>query len=217
MAHSKVEEWNNYKNPESGMDRFGKPRLELALFLRDNVLDKFDFPWMIEAGTLLGAWRSGRFIPHDDDFDIALLLNTDDCEEMLSRVFAEIKGLLPTRYEARMITSYTQKIEVYDPSYGEYVIQSPNLNYFGKKHHHVTVDLQPYLKINDVYRSLYHSLDILEFSCDDLFPLEKMILEGEYFPVPKNCETILKTTYGSLDPKAKYNFKTGKYELPKDS
>ena len=62
------------------MDRFGKPRLDLALFLRDNVLDKFDFPWMrIEAGT-----RSGRFIPHDDDFKIALLLNTDDCEEILS-------------------------------------------------------------------------------------------------------------------------------------
>ena len=55
MAHSIVEEWNNYKNPESGIDRFGKPKLELALFLRDNVLDKSDFPWMIEAGTLLGA------------------------------------------------------------------------------------------------------------------------------------------------------------------
>ena len=91
MAHSIVEEWNNYKN--------GKPRLEPALFLRDNVLDKLDLPWMIEAGTLLGAWRSGGFIPHDDDFDIALLFNTDDWEEMLSRVFSEIKELLPTRYE----------------------------------------------------------------------------------------------------------------------
>ena len=43
------------------------------------------------------------------------------------------------------------------------------------------------------------------------------MLEGEYFLVPKNCETILKTTYGSLDPKAKLNSKTGKYELPKKS
>ena len=42
------------------------------------------------------------------------------------------------------------------------------------------------------------------------------MLEREYFPVPKNCETILKM-YGSLDPKAKYNCKTGKYELPKES
>ena len=65
-------------------------------------------------------------------------------------------------------------------------MQSPNLNYFGKKHHHVTVDLQPYLKIN-VYGSLYHSLEIIELSCDDLFPLEKMMLEEKYFPVSKNC------------------------------
>ena len=43
------------------------------------------------------------------------------------------------------------------------------------------------------------------------------MLEREYFPVPKNCETILKTMYGSLDPKVKYNSKTGKYELPKES
>ena len=52
-------------------------------------------------------------------------------------------------------------------------MQSSDLIYFCKKHHHVTVD--HYLKIN-VYRSLYHSLEILEFSCDDLFPLEKMML-----------------------------------------
>ena len=43
--------------------------------------------------------ESGRFIPHDDDFDIALLFNTDDCEEMLSRVFAVIKELLPIQQD----------------------------------------------------------------------------------------------------------------------
>ena len=48
-------------------------------------------------------------------FDIALQFNNDDCEEMLSCVFSEIKGLLLTRYEARMITSYTQKFKFRTP------------------------------------------------------------------------------------------------------
>ena len=169
----------------------------------------------------MGAWRRGRFIPHDDDFDIALLFNTDDCEEMLSRVFAVIKELLPIQQDMTSTNDnliHTKKLKFMTPRMKNMLyMQSPNLNYFGKKHHHVTVDLQPYLKINDVYRSLYNSLEILELSCDDLFPLEKMMLEREYFPVPKNCEAILKTMYGSLDPKAKYNSKTGKYELPKES
>ena len=58
---------------------------------------------------------------------------------MLSCVFSEIKELLLTRYEARMITSYTQKLKFMTPRIENILYKSPNLNYFGKMHHHVTV------------------------------------------------------------------------------
>ena len=41
-------EWNNYKNVEAGCDKYGVPRLELAIFLRDNILNKIGKTWFIE-------------------------------------------------------------------------------------------------------------------------------------------------------------------------
>ena len=69
---------NNFKNPNAGCDKWGTKRLELAIYLRDNILNKFTNYWFIENGTLLGAWRTSKFIPHDDDFDIAMLINSED-------------------------------------------------------------------------------------------------------------------------------------------
>jgi len=46
--------------------------------LRDEVLDKLNLSWYIENGTLLGAWRNGKFIKHDDDFDIGVLINSKE-------------------------------------------------------------------------------------------------------------------------------------------
>ena len=58
----------------AGCDIWGDKRLALALKTKEIIKD-LEHPWFIESGTLLGAWRSGKFIPHDDDFDIALFLS----------------------------------------------------------------------------------------------------------------------------------------------
>ena len=71
-------EHNNFKKPDAGCDKYGDQRLELAKLLRDEVFDKLNLSWYIENGTLLGAWRNGKFIKHDDDFDIGVLINSKE-------------------------------------------------------------------------------------------------------------------------------------------
>jgi len=48
--------------------------IELELLLEvDRVAKKYDIPYRIIAGTMLGAVRHGGFIPWDDDADVAML------------------------------------------------------------------------------------------------------------------------------------------------
>ena len=203
-------ESNNFKNPNAGCDIYGIPRLELAVYLRDNVLNQLNKHTFIENGTLLGAFRNQKFIPHDDDFDFGILLDT---KEQIYKVHQIISKLLPPKYEARLIDTYCTKIEIYQPSFGKYTLLGPKYN--GADYHYVTIDIQVYLKMNDSYKVLYYTnpYDTI-IKQDDILPLEKIKLEGEYFPCPKNIVSFLESNYGSIDPKAKYNTISCKYELP---
>ena len=98
-------EKNNFKKEDAGCDRYGTQRLEqklcFLLYLKNNVLTNINKPYFIENGTLLGAWRNGKFIPHDDDFDFAMLIDSED----------EInEKLLNSKYKARIIDTYSSKI-----------------------------------------------------------------------------------------------------------
>lgn len=85
-------EYNNFKKPDSGCEKYGIPRLELASYLRDNILNKLDKSYFIENGTLLGAYRNQKFIPHDDDFDYGILI---DLKEEMYDLNLKISNLLP--------------------------------------------------------------------------------------------------------------------------
>ena len=56
-------------NTGTGCDIWGNERMSLALVVCD-ILKRTSNIWFIENGTLLGAYRNGNLIPHDDDFDI---------------------------------------------------------------------------------------------------------------------------------------------------
>ena len=203
-------ESNNYKNINAGCDKYGKFRLKLALYLRDKILTKINNKYFIENGTLLGAFRNQQFIPHDDDFDFAILI--DSIDEIKS-IYNLINSNLNSDYKCRIIDSYSNKIEIYEPKYGKYNLAGPKYN--NSDYYYVTIDLQFYLKKNkDTYIILYHIYpEPREIDTNIILPLSKIKLENEIFNAPNKVEEFLKLNYNSLDPNAKYSNKTGKYHL----
>lgn len=116
-----------------------------------NMLDWTRDHWFIESGTLLGAWRDGTMIAHDDDFDIALY-TTDEPVRTLHRLVQELKQLLPAHLDVRPINTYVQKVEVFDPKHGNYMLRE-NADF-----HHVTVDISlytPHFTVTDAMRSTH--------------------------------------------------------------
>ena len=203
-------EKNNYKKEDAGCDIYGKQRLELALYLKNNILPYIKNEWFIENGTLLGAWRNGKFIKHDDDFDIGILLNS---KEDINHLYSTINNkLLNSKYKARLIDTYSSKIEIFDESYGKYTLIADKYN--SSNFHYVTLDLQFYIK-NEIgfYEKLYYISPVNKiFNKDILLPTSTIKLENEIFNAPNNIELFLQQIYGSIDMNASYNSKTGLYE-----
>lgn len=202
-------ESNNFKNPLSGCDKYGSSRLKLALFLKDIVFKAFNIDYCLENGTLLGAFRNNKFIPHDDDFDYAVFINHTS---QIPKLYENIKKhLCNSPYKARLIESYCLKIEIYDPSEGNYILSGPKYN--GADYHHVTVDLQFHVKCsNNNYKQLYYISPELINNKKNIFPMSTILLEDNVFPAPNNIELFLINCYGSIKQGAIYNSKTCKYE-----
>ena len=199
------------KNIEAGNNKYGNHRLKLAVFLRDKILPLIKNTNFIENGTLLGAWRNKKFINHDDDFDFGILI--DDMTE-IKVIFDIIKNNISKCYHCRLIENYSHKIEVYDPAFGKFTLTGNG--YYNSDFHYVTLDLQFYLKQDNIYKCLYYRYPQKKIEKNIIIPTQKIELESELFNCPNNIEKFLKINYGCLDKNVKYCEKTGMYFPKRD-
>mgnify|MGYP001030261023 CR=1 FL=1 len=63
---------DNYNDKCEETKKYGHYRLVLGFYCAKTLTD-LNAKWWLDAGNLLGAYRDGKMIAHDTDFDIGVL------------------------------------------------------------------------------------------------------------------------------------------------
>lgn len=186
-------------------------RVELGVIVK-NILNQQSLKWFIENGTLLGAFRTGISVPGDDDFDIAVLYDTnkDSLEYQQQKLLKFIQTKLPDQYLIRSVSTYARKLEVYLPSAGYYHLKAPRYN--NAIFHNVTVDLQAYVDSGDGYFIRQYPTNMRCTPKHLILPLKTTQFHNESFNAPNKIKLWLKAAYGYIGENAVYNERTQLYE-----
>lgn len=96
-----------------GIKVINKAKATENLLVLKSVLDRQQIPFLLIAGTLLGAVREGDFIAHDEDIDLAFL--AEDKQRVLDALPAMLEaGFAIARYNRRGVLSVIRQGEYID-------------------------------------------------------------------------------------------------------
>lgn len=62
----------NYEQKCLDTKKYGPHRVQLGVYAKE-LLDSLNCKWWLDTGNLMGAYRDGKMVAHDDDFDIGVL------------------------------------------------------------------------------------------------------------------------------------------------
>lgn len=200
--------------------KYGPLRVELAdqvcKILGEHARElPADTHFFIESGTLMGAFRDGKMIPHDDDFDMGVYTPGVKYGEtrVLEAVNDILKAHLPAKYDVRLVTSYAHKLEVHEPAQG--FIELNNEKYGASADFcNVTVDITSFVDADDdatAVRPCHITLPSTRIARDAVVPPASMPYCGRSFPAPKDPETFLTSLYGYIGRGGVWDKETSKY------
>ena len=208
-CHGNITE-QNYEQCVAETKLYGPKRVATAkAVLKALESRKSDFQLFVESGTLLGAYRNGKMLPHDDDFDLGIYVRDENSMmPLLESLKATLDEILQKEYETRIVTSYSKKVEVYQPEFGKYPFRDTD-------YHNVTVDVTAFVDDGGGNLRMPHSsYDWFRTQRENIFPLWTIVYEGETFPAPRNPEQFLVDMYGYIGEGAVFDPETKKY-VPK--
>ena len=138
-ATSAVAAGNHTPNPHDTelpqpMSKYGNERIALGSLVALAMEAMPSQPkYFLDNGTLLGLWRNNALIDSDDDFDFGLLVHKKEFDSTYKQHFQDEfqiqleQQLQATKsnikYESRIVSTYADKIEIYDPNCGSFPLQ----------------------------------------------------------------------------------------------
>jgi len=198
----------NYDYMIENTQKYGPLRVSMAIDITP-ILNKSGLSWYLDTGNLMGAYRYGKMLKHDDDFDIGLYASECDLNELFKLLQNEMDG----KYKIRFIDTYCKKLEIYNESHGSYVLDADK----GYNYHNVTIDIQLYVPKDDGsvdYKYTKNRLnEFIHIKHDMILPLGTINYEGYSFKSPNNVKEYLIAHYGYIGPNAVFNNVTRKYQL----
>lgn len=202
-------------------NKYGAHRVALAKHIV-KFFDRLGIRWFIDTGTLLGAYRNGRMLPHDDDFDIGVM----GSEKLLQVIYQKLKKrshMFGETIEVICVDSYCKKVEVFDTKFGKYELDCGR--YGTNDYHNVTVDIQlystpPSIKQEDLKPTTKVTLeyykdnlmDNVKLKVGQIIPYSTIIYEDIAWSAPHQVTSYLKSHYGYIGPNAIFDPKTMKYK-----
>eukprot|EP01084_Bolivina_argentea_P084544 152852_1 len=176
-----------------------------------SILDQHSVCYWLDCGSLLGAFRDNKMIPHDWDIDIAVFHN-----KSLNVLYEIIK------HELKLINK--DYCVEYQNDGGAVHVSLPNIGFRtfntsstawsdGEQYPSVWLDIYQYKEDHDHNFLLHHynDLGLKKHSKNDILPLNKILFEGILSFIPNNAETYLKTLYGYIGKDCQWDEKSGKY------
>jgi len=216
-----ISQWSGEKGREqliADCKVYGPLRTEIGLKTAA-ALEKWALAkdrYFLESGQLMGAWRDGTMIPHDDDFDLGIYIDKKTLDETFAGSLDAVCGAMCQRFidaglHARCTLSYVKKVEVFLPEHGKYWLR-PGIDF-----HNVTVDVTVFVDHPTVPGHMGSSHTRCQQVCvafEDMWPTAPIEYCGHSWLAPRNPEAFLKSMYGYLGLGAVFDPETNLY-VPK--
>jgi hypothetical protein len=177
------------------------PKLDTLLSMLTGILSSAKIQYWIDQGTLLGAYRHGKFIARDSDVDIAI--KDENQFKALSKLF---DSKLPSDYKWERKGSHCRGYRVWLKSGGNF-----NGTFDGKEIQWplVACDLMFYQYDGDKNTFVQEYQEFGADSCfipeDVIFPLNQISFEGNMYPCPARVQEYLEIQYGYIGEGAIWN------------
>jgi len=170
------------------------PKLNELLSILADILSSAEIEFWIDQGTLLGAYRQGKFIDRDSDVDIAI--KDENQFRALSKL---LDSKLPNVYEWERKGSHCRGYRVWLKTGGIF-----NGTFKGKdiRWPLVVCDVMFYQYDNErntfVQQYQGFGVETVFYPEEVIFPLNLITFEGSSYPCPARVQEYLEIQYGYI-------------------